>query len=117
MFTLGVKIRSTQQSTDTWESSVEGLQMKLVSAANTRGGFQLSDQLELQLRNRGSRTATIVPDFIGHLPQIEADRVWYSPAGAPDSSPRVETLPGNEANYFSNTRLIFSQMLKAIEQR
>jgi hypothetical protein len=87
-----VPVIEGQEPADVWGQPVEGMQMKLTSSANIPSASAQLPGLELELRNNGSRAVTIVPEFIGHLAQIEVDGVWYSPAGAAGSSPRAATL-------------------------
>jgi hypothetical protein len=84
-------------SAESWGEPVEGIELRLASKNTTSVSLGLQD-LEMELRNRGSMTVLFAPDPLSHLVNLEVDGVWYAPMGAAGGDPSTRTLqPGMAA--------------------
>lgn len=83
---------------DTWGDPVEGVQLRLalatVSLPPTPPG-QLP-AFEVQIRNQGSSTVTLIPDMLG-CAEIEIDGVWYRHVCVNTGSRPVDIAPGSQS--------------------
>lgn len=83
---------------DTWGDPVEGVQMRL-SLATTGMPSTPPGQLpafEVQIRNQGSSTVTVIPDVLG-CAEIEIDGVWYRHVCVTGNSRPVDIAPGSQS--------------------
>jgi hypothetical protein len=92
--------RAQSPDAEAWGAPVEGVQLRLTSAAQT--ATSQVPAFEVQLRNRSGNAVTFVAEAMNSQAEVEIDGVWYGFASAGSCCTAPQTVaPGSQSRTLS----------------